>query len=124
MTSLLFSVLLACAHKVGPIKGQIVNGQGNPIKGAQVKLEGFNAIEYTNETGQFKISAPLEKKDSQSDAEQSVLISMLGYEPIRLKLIIQNRTHHIKKPIVLESLEIRVPYRQKNLDVEQFETKN
>ena len=94
-----------------------MNDQGKPLPGVQIKIEEINVSAYTNEKGRFTLTAPIDARENMTLGAQSVLVSMIGYEPIRLKINIPNRKHQIKKPITLKTLEIKVPYRRKNLDL-------
>ena len=109
---MLLLLTFSCAHHV---TGSVHDNLGNPIEGAQVKINAIAEKSITGPSGTFQ--APSKSySGAKLKKEQSILITYVGYEPVVLTIDFSKGKTHLD-PIVLKPIQIKVPYRQKNLDI-------
>ena len=108
---ILFCLLIACISQ-HRLTGTLHNDEGQPLKGAKIKIEDLNIVSYSNGNGDF--SLPDKAYDGQRFTSQhSVVITHVGYEPKTLE--VSFKKNNKVGTIVLSPIEINVPYRKKNL---------
>lgn len=92
--------------------GTLQNEDGQPLKGAKIQIEEFEIVSYSNGNGSFTIPDK-DYNGEKFSSQHSVTITHVGYEPKTLEVSFSKRNKI--GTIVLTPIEIKVPYRKKNL---------